>query len=514
MRVKEFLRKALLFLVIILLGAGVLLGTAGNFVHKSYFFAFCVAAVLAVLSVLCNKKKTCLMPCVERSGLKNMCLFLSVVCLLFNGIWVFVFRPIQAADYQTFFQAAADLANGVHPTGKDYLAMFPHILGYAAFLSMFFRMFGQSVLTAAVVNVVLTTGSGILIYLLTWKYTAEKTPAALMYLLWIVCPSKLLFNAMSLSEPYYTFLLLLFLLITAKTFETRNGSLWNTLLTGPAAGIVLALLNSARPIGVVPMIAFAIWFLLLSDRARMGKMLKSGSLFFLAMVLCYFAAGKVWDAFLGVQLEQKPPSVPGYSVYVGFNPDTQGSYADTDMDLLQSRYFGEYGRDAELAQQSMLESAKERISDNKKSIPSLMIHKLGTLLGHDEAGAYYSKESMDDRAYSLWCVASNIWYYYVCILAVGGCTVVWKQHRGDIFWLVPLCIVGVILAQLLVEVAARYHYCLIPMILLLAAQFLSASSAGKKLQCSGSESTHKGMNSRVHGDDQQNAKNSPQNICN
>jgi hypothetical protein len=43
--------------------------------------------------------------------------------------------------------------------------------------------------------------------------------------------------------------------------------------------------------------------------------------------------------------------------------------------------------------------------------------------------------------------------------------------RKDSLMLVPLCIIGIILAQLLVEVAARYHYCLIPMLILLAASF-------------------------------------------
>ena len=72
----------------------------------------------------------------------------------------------------------------------------------------------------------------------------------------------------------------------------------------------------------------------------------------------------MWKTYASARLEQTPPSVPGYSIYVGFNPETQGSYADEDMELLQSRYFGEYNRNAEAAQQSMLESAKQRIREN------------------------------------------------------------------------------------------------------------------------------------------------------
>jgi hypothetical protein len=120
----------------------------------------------------------------------------------------------------------------------------------------------------------------------------------------------------------------------------------------------------------------------------------------------------------------------------------------------------------------MLESAKIRIRENRNSIPSLMVHKLGTLLGYDEGGAFYSKESLTDRACSLWSIISNVWYYFACMLAAAGCARVWKNPTGESFLIVPLCIIGIILAQLLVEVAARYHYCLVPMMLFLAAPAL------------------------------------------
>lgn len=109
-----------------------------------------------------------------------------------------------------------------------------------------------------------------------------------------------------------------------------------------------------------------------------------------------------------------------------------------------------------------------------------MIHKLGTLLGHDEGGAYYSKESMSPGQYTLWCVISNVWYYLICLMAAAGCVRLWKTDRCDSMMMIPLCIIGIILAQLMVEVAARYHYCLIPMLILLAASFTPRShSAGR-----------------------------------
>jgi len=452
---------------------GVLLGTLGNLSHKSYVAALMTAGLLAMLVFWFREKQPHCLDSLERQSPLVICLLLSAFCLLLNGAWVFAFHPVQAPDYQTFFQAASDLASRRSLSGKDYIAMFPHILGYAAFLSVFLRLFGESLMTAALVNVVLTTLSGVVLYTLSLKF-CDRRAAFLTLFFWTVCPSKLLYNAMSLSEPLYTCLLLLFFLLVSGTVDvhTEKEQLGKAAVCGLLSGFALAMVNAARPIGIIPMIAYFSWMLLLSDWKTVMSRKKTMLLFSFLLLLSYTAAGRIWNSYVAEKLEQEPPSVPGYSIYVGFNPGTQGSYADEDMDLLQSRYFGEYDRNAEAAQQSMLKSAKERISDNRKSIPSLMMHKLGTLLGHDEGGAFYSKESLSDRNYALWCIISNDWYYLVCILAIAGCVKMWKNPPGNSFMIITLCLVGIVLAQLLVEVAARYHYCLIPMLLLLASPAL------------------------------------------
>jgi 4-amino-4-deoxy-L-arabinose transferase-like glycosyltransferase len=351
--------------------------------------------------------------------------------------------------------------------------MFPHILGYAAFLSIFFRLFGESLMTAALVNVVLTVLSGALLYHLCLKHQG-KTAAFFAFLFWSLCPSKLLYNTMSLSEPFYTCLFLLFFVLTSAVVDVprTEEQIGKAISAGLFSGMTLGMINAARPIGIIPIIAFFLWLFFLSDWKTVMIRKKTILLFSCFLLLAYFAAGRIWNSYAAEKLEQSPPSIPGYSIYVGFNPETQGSYADEDMDLLQSRYFGEYDRNAERAQQSMLESAKIRIAENRNSIPSLMLHKLGTLLGHDEGGAFYSKVSLSDRTYSLWCMISNIWYYLVCMLCVAGCVRAWRNPSGDSGMIVPLCLIGIVLAQLLVEVAARYHYCLVPMLLFLAAPAL------------------------------------------
>ena len=480
MNIRTFMRRGVLIILLLLLGTGIVVGTLGNLSHKSYLAALFIAALLLAAILFLYRRNLSGLSWLEEKNALKICLALTLVCLAVNGIWVFLFRPVQAPDYQTFFEAAWDLAAGRPLAGKDYIAMFPHILGYAAFLSVFLRLFGESILTASLLNVFLTAISGIFLYLVCLKYFGKKS-AFLSNLLWIFCPSKLLYNTMSLSEPFYTCLLLLCFFLVSGTVdaESEERRFGRTAASGLMAGLTLAAVNAARPIGVIPILAYLLWLFFLSDRKSIQSRKKTVFIFTCMILTAYFVAGGLWKSYAAARLEQVPPSVPGYSIYVGFNPETMGSYSDEDMELFQSRYFGEYDRNAETTQQSMLRSAKDRISDNKNSIPCLMIHKLGTLLGHDEGGAYYSNESMSGGQYARWCVASNVWYYLICLMAVAGCMNLWKTDRCDSVMMIPLCIIGIILAQLMVEVAARYHYCLIPMLILLAVSTLHSRSAGR-----------------------------------
>ena len=443
----------------------------GNLSHKSYLLALLVSCVLFTLIWFSRKMWKGLRDRMNSGNAVLQGIILSILCLLVNGGFAFFFRPVQAADYRTFFQVAKDLSLGIHPGMKDYVAMFPHILGYAWFLSLFLKLFGQSLAVAVGVNVVLTTLSGIILFYLVYRQT-DLGSATLAFLLWILCPSKMFYNTMSLSEPYYTFLILLFFLIlhcTEKLLQEGNrGRFARIALLAVACGMILTFVQAARPIAVIPIIALVLWCGFLMDGEKIRKHWKEWLLMGIVLVLSYRIGTGFWRTYATEQLEQAPPSVPGYNIYVGFNLETNGSYSDTDMDLLQSRYFGEYERNAEAAQRSMLQDAKLRIAKAKPVMLRLMLTKLRTLLGHDEGGVFYAMESLSGGQYRICCILNNIWYYLIVLFAASGCIAIWKRKESGSALLWILFAIGLILAQLLVEVAARYHYALIPILLMIA----------------------------------------------
>ena len=169
-KVRTACRKIMLSLFIFLLGLGVLLGTIGNLAHKSYPAALLLGILLLIVVFFLRTRLNTFFERMNSAKPIIPAAVLTVVCLLVNGVWVLCFHPEQAPDYRTFYQAAVDLSNGLHPQLRDYLAMFPHILGYSAFLSIFLKLFGQSLMTVAALNVFLTTVSGLAIFILCRRW--------------------------------------------------------------------------------------------------------------------------------------------------------------------------------------------------------------------------------------------------------------------------------------------------------------------------------------------------------
>lgn len=465
---------AMLAIFVILVGIGMTMQVF-NLEHKSYFIAFCISAVAAVLFLLFRDRLDCSTLSINKLDSRKIVLPLTILCLLVNGLWIFIFRIEPANDFGVFWSYANTLANG-HFAPSNYIALFPHLFGYSLFLSWFIQLFGASQMLVPVINVLLTTGSGIVIYYLVEAHYG-KLNAVFAFLLWIVMPGKLVFNAFVLSEPLYTNIILISILLVDRV-NTNALKVKHKILTGIIAGAVLGFMlraaNCVRPVGVIVVIAFFIWLILLrgedfKNRNR-WKVLVPLSI---AMLAVYIPLGSAWENYMFDRLGEKPATVPGYNIYVGFNPDTNGTYCMYDIDQLFAYYYDEYGSAdaAQHAQEHMFQDSIRRITKDGIDYSVLIPYKLKEFHGDDEAAAFYSLYELTDRQYSVICVLCNIVYYFTVIIALLNTVSNIGRHDTSALQLVPLFIIGLTLAHLIVEVAGRYHYSMVPMLVIMAAQF-------------------------------------------
>lgn len=466
-RISNVFIRIMLGIYMLLLGLGVFFGTFGKLESPSYILALVLAGGMFLCFRLLWPRLGIATARLQLPGTFVTGLILSLFCLLLNLAWVLFFQIEPTVDFQTFYETARAIASNER-VDMLYLGLFPHILGYSTFLGLMMRLFGESPMLAPLLNVALTLISGLCIYALCLRWVNLKA-AATAFFLWSICPSKLMYNAMVMSEPLYTCLILLALLLMSLALD---GSLrWLRLLAavplGLGCGALLLAVNVTRPVALILLVAFCLWILFLRGRDFLKwKSWLVLAVFALSMFTAWSRCEYYWDRWEYLHIFEKTSDIPAYNIYVGLNMDSLGSYSEEDMDTLMNyRYQGT----ALSAQEDMLEEVKERLSSGEINFPKLFAAKLAKLIGNDEGGAFYAQAELSPLAFKLSSALSNVFYYFLVLFSLFGAAMLFRRPVYSTAYMAPLYSIGLILAHLIVEVSGRYKYSLIPMFIIVAA---------------------------------------------
>lgn len=390
----------------------------------------------------------------------RIALILAAICFVVKLVAVLRWRVEPAADYATFATTAADLARDGSISLHRYVALFPHIYGYSAFLSVFYRVFGTGQLVAPIVNAGLSAVTAALIYLLIRRYSSKKS-GIFAAILWIMCPSQTLYNIYVLSEPLYTAELVGAMLLCdslRRRLKTNAPQGFRATL-GVAAGLgaLLAAVQLVRPIGTIIVIALA--GLLLAVDLPYGAKTAAKRLGALAVVIAVMLCGTRLvglrtDAALG---EPAAHSV-GYSYAVGLNEKSGGRW-DADVSARLMKYSDEEGATADYAQSRMMNDVKALIKSGEIDYLSLFKAKFENLLSHDHSvvksygGKVFARQD-------LFADACDIFWLATSLMAAVGCVCALARKERGVLLVAALYGIGLVAAQMLVEVAIRYHYSL------------------------------------------------------
>ena len=134
-----------------------------------------------------------------------LCLVVGVLVRIAVILGILV-DPVSDAAW--YFTRASELAQGLGYQERGYpTAYWP--VGYPAFLSGLFGLFGPSVLAAQVANVVLWAGTLVLLHDVVHRLTGRLAAANLVALVYSIHLNAVGYSALLLTEPLYTFLLML-----------------------------------------------------------------------------------------------------------------------------------------------------------------------------------------------------------------------------------------------------------------------------------------------------------------
>ena len=431
-------------------------------------FALCAGAAVLFLS-------RPLGGAAERLGGGRCLALLLALCLFLRLAVIWRVRIQAAGDDRVFLDTARFLAQHDAATFDRYMALFPHIFGYSYFLSRFMKLFGDTPLLAPVLNAILSTVSAWLIFRFCNGLSGLR-PAVTATLLWCFLPSQILYNCYAFSEPLYTMLLLAFFNLVLRFAARReDGPRWEGLLWGAGAGALLACFNMVRPLGPIPIVALALWLGLVRWRSWRRPAFRWRWLaFFLALLVCFQGGCGLGRRALNAKLGGEAAVTPGFNILVGLNARSRGQWTEEDGALLDE-VKGDLSLTSEQVQREMLRLAAERAASGEINYPRLALDKLEVLLGRDDAcvdygGAVFRHQS----ALSRLCNA----YYEMCVLLSAlGAWAAWRRREGSPLLLPALFALGLTAAHMLTEVAPRYHYALLPCLILLAACGIEALHA-------------------------------------
>lgn len=130
------------------------------------------------------------------------------VALLLRVAWVATHDPYPAADYKWYWKAAQSIAAG-HGFIAQGLPTARWPVGYPAFLGGLFTLTGPSLAIGRVANIMLYLGIILLATVLARRMLASERAARLTALILAIYPNHIYHTSLLLSEIFFTFLLLL-----------------------------------------------------------------------------------------------------------------------------------------------------------------------------------------------------------------------------------------------------------------------------------------------------------------
>ncbi|WP_099468394.1 ArnT family glycosyltransferase [Konateibacter massiliensis] len=391
--------------------------------------------------------------------------------------------PMQpASDYKTYYEIAVLLQDGtIQKEGRgysDYIAMFPHVMGYCYILKTLFSIVGASVAAGQYLNVFFSVMTVFFVYKIA-KKLAGRTAGLIALVLCAFWPSQVLYITMLSAEYSFTFFLFLCIWIFLSLVKDYDG---DTKLAGQGVvmhlilGVFIGLASAIRPMALILLAAMILT--ILPQKMKLPpihrnnvpltlRMLEKGWIRCILIIIPYMIVSNVVTTNIELTVDRTLPSAStsfGYNLLVGLNTESKGGWNEEDAALLYASM--EASGSATQAHITCRDLAFQRLTNNPKGIFNLFVEKYELLWGNDDYGATWNIAFLDEqgnltqeRSDFLYAVRdmNNIFYMIIVFMALITLVYLWKE-KGSFAYLLVLLFLGTVAMHLFVESQNRYHY--------------------------------------------------------
>jgi hypothetical protein len=426
-------------------------------------------------------------------GLESVFVILTLSAAFYLRYAVILNLPMEpASDYKTYYEVADMMKQGtLLEKGEgycNYIAMFPHIIGYCYILKLVFVLFGTSVFHGQLANLFFSLGTVLIIYRIGRKLGGQLTGGIALFAaaFW---PSQILYVNMLASEYSFTFFLYLSLLLflhlvmdyDAATKKGVRGILLHVVL-----GCLIAVTSAIRPMALILLVAILICIfpqkMKLPNIPRnsipiWAQFMGRGWVRGLVILVSYMILSNVLTTNTELTINRSVPSFSesfGYNLLVGLNVESKGGWNEEDSKFLYDNL--ERTGSPIQAQIACRNQAIKRLKSDPKAIFDLFINKYELLWGNDDYGATWNlaflKEQnhlTSERADILTSAMETNHIVYMVFILFSFMTLIYLLQRSASYLYVPILIyLGTVAMHLLVESQNRYHYHVLPVMMIVA----------------------------------------------
>ncbi len=406
--------------------------------------------------------------------------------------------PVEPeSDYETYYRIAGELLNDtlLTPEGevdRRYIAMYPHTIGFPMLILLpAFRLFGQSVKVALYANLVCSMLSVVLCAHIG-KRLAGRMGAVIAMLLMSFWPSHVLYANMVATEQSFTMFLLAATELIISVLQRDENSLYakrpgQAVAYLPLLGVVLAIAGAIRPMALLLLASYAVVQLTRGGDPK-GKIplegmryaLSTGWFCVLLVVIPYLMTGGIISRGISDQILDKPASgltASGYNLMVGVNVQAEGRWNENDTQFFGAA-FDETG-DANEAHRRCMQIAIQRMTSEPENVLNLLVYKFRDLWQTDDFGIDWNLQWGDMQG---WMTpelkqtlegirpVGRLLYMAVLLYALLCALSAWRGKRAPqpMVMVFVLFFLGTALSHMLLETQVRYHYNMLPFLILLA----------------------------------------------
>jgi hypothetical protein len=360
---------------------------------------------------------------------------------------------VPIVDFARFYDTARHIAVGDWDFNRtSYFTIWAYQTGFALYEAIVIRLTGEEYAKTALIilNCLYITGTNVFVYLIAGKITSSRRCALFAGLLYLLIP-ELYTLAPVLTNQH----LALFLLMSGFYLALNGGS-----RAIAAAGVLFALGNCIRPLGVIALAAVLL-YVLLNCVVQKSKPLPAVKSCVILLAAYFLLSGAANAVVIGSGLNPKGLSNndPLWKFAAGLDYEHTGGWS---RELTDAVYAID---DSELRTAAELDWIAQHKPQNIQQWATLFAEKIRTLW-FDNPDLQWSFTDLPTWSETFYAVNVRV-NIALWIMAIISTTIIWRRYNAQA--ILPCAALLLYFgAHLLIEVQPRYRDFALPLLCILS----------------------------------------------